>query len=214
MEMQSAANGAGASRPLNPAKALFREEEKSGTAQADVFERIVHRYEDDLAKLEAKEKEMTALSQQIQADQAHLSKKKRILLLAAGLIAVGGVAATAGAAAIPALILVKAAMLGTLAGEAATLISFTNTHTREGALGSGKVGLDIRLEENEFQQSFKQRKVDYFKGMLEKVREEDKKKLAEELKNMSPESIDSLTIADEGDFVNIGGIRLRKKEEA
>jgi hypothetical protein len=171
-------------------------------------------YEDDLAKVEEKGRQLNKLSQGIQAEQAHLAKKKRNLLIAAGLIAVAGAAAMAGALAVPALILVKAAGLATLAAESAALVSYASSRSRDDRLAGEKVGLDIRLEENAFQRGFKQRKIDHFRGILEQVREEDRKKLEEHLKDMPPESVDSLRIMDEGDFVNIGGIRLRKKERA
>jgi hypothetical protein len=195
----------------NAASIILGQDKKSTAPEADILERIVQRDEKKLRELEAQERQMESLSQKIQVERAKEAAKKRNILIGAGLIALGGIAAIAGAAHLSAGFLIRPVMVAALGGEGVMLYLFQKSSTLEGALASEKVSLDIRLENHAFQKSFRQKLIGDWKQALEKVREEDQKKLLEELKNMPAQSVEQLEIQDTEDFILIGNIKLRKK---
>ncbi|MGV8124966.1 MAG: hypothetical protein AB2L14_34900 [Candidatus Xenobiia bacterium LiM19] len=209
--MNSIGNSPAVPQTRNAASIILGKKDDNSSQEAKSLDFAVKISEQKLDELEKKGNDLYAMSKKIQAESAKESSKRRNILIGAGLIALGGVAAAAGAAAIPIAFLIKPIVLAALGGEAAMLISFNKSHKMGGALESEKMSLGIRLEENSFQRSRQQKKLEEFRQSLDKVKEEDIKKLNEALKNMPAQSIDLLNVEDTGDFIIIAGMKLRKK---
>jgi|GEM_PF-4155282 len=213
--MNSIGNSPVISHTKNAASIILGKKDDNSSQEAQSLDFAVKKYEQTLNVLEKKGNDLSAMSQKIRAESAKESSKRRNILIGAGLIALGGVAAAAGAAAIPLAFLVKPLVLLTLGGETAMLLAFNKSHKMGVALESEKCSLDIRLEDNSFNRSHHQKKLEAFHKLLDSVNEEDRKKLNEALNkalNETPDqSMDLLNVEDTGDYIVIAGMKLRKK---